>query len=49
MWFIFAGVSMLVTTAFLMEELYFSKNDCNNFKESIEISKKKEQLENCIS
>lgn len=49
MWFIFAGVSMLVTAAFLMEELYFSKNDCNNFKESIEISKKKEQLENCIS
>ncbi|KAF7403734.1 hypothetical protein HZH68_006528 [Vespula germanica] len=27
MWFIFAGVSILITAAFLMEELYFNQND----------------------
>ncbi|KAL2726491.1 hypothetical protein V1478_006769, partial [Vespula squamosa] len=32
MWFIFAGVSILITAAFLMEELYFSQNDNKDLK-----------------
>ncbi|KAL2728341.1 hypothetical protein V1477_017617 [Vespula maculifrons] len=42
MWFIFAGVSILITAAFLMEELYFNQNDNKDVKSSNEISKKKE-------
>ncbi|KAF7400319.1 hypothetical protein HZH66_005503 [Vespula vulgaris] len=32
MWFIFAGVSILITAAFLMEELYFNQNDNKDVK-----------------
>ncbi|KAK2585536.1 hypothetical protein KPH14_010178 [Odynerus spinipes] len=56
MWLIFAGVSILVTTAFIMEEHYFSKDDDKDFEllndvskdfDNIQFVKKKGQAECC--
>ncbi|KAG7189829.1 hypothetical protein KM043_017488 [Ampulex compressa] len=39
MWIIFAGVSVVMATAFVMEDFYFGKNDTEKLKRAVIISK----------